>query len=92
MNTAFTLSMLPAARTLSTRRGGRKVGATGYDATDTVSLLRSIEEVLPTGANEWEKVLSIYREDHAIPNARPYRDVTSIRNKFKSLLNSKKVE
>ncbi|RLN92103.1 hypothetical protein BBJ28_00014627 [Nothophytophthora sp. Chile5] len=72
------------------RRGGRTPGAEGFITADKNALLVCIEPVLPTGANEWERVLAKYRETYAEVNSRALRDATSIKGKYRQLLNSHK--
>ncbi|RLN51275.1 hypothetical protein BBJ29_004642 [Phytophthora kernoviae] len=67
------------------RRGGRVPGAEGYHKEDTRALLASVKRVVPTTLEEWDQVLAVYRDSHAIPNDRAKRDANSLKCKFKQL-------
>jgi hypothetical protein len=71
-------------------RGGRVPGAEGYSREDVSALLASIRRILPTGANEWERVLERYRRTHAVPHGRALRNVSPLKTKYRNLINSKK--
>ncbi|KAG7402389.1 hypothetical protein PHYBOEH_000097 [Phytophthora boehmeriae] len=67
------------------RRGGRVPGAEGYHKEDTRALLAAVKDVIPTTLEEWDQVLAVYRESHAVPNDRAKRDSNSLKCKFKQL-------
>ncbi|UIZ21490.1 hypothetical protein KXD40_001363 [Peronospora effusa] len=71
------------------RRGGRTVGSEGYSQADKWALISSVKEVLPSGPTSWERVLQLYRMNHAIPNDRAQRNLTGIKSKFRQLVNWK---
>ncbi|RLN95588.1 hypothetical protein BBJ28_00018341 [Nothophytophthora sp. Chile5] len=71
------------------RRGGRPPGSEGYSKSDMKALLGCIKEVQPAGPCGWEQALQRYRSSYATPNSRSQRDVSSIKSKFKQLVNSK---
>jgi hypothetical protein len=56
-----------------TKRGGRKAGAQTFITTDKERAFEAIWEVLPYGANKWEKVAAIYNKS-ARENKRKERD------------------
>ncbi|CAH0479782.1 unnamed protein product [Peronospora belbahrii] len=71
------------------RRGGRVVGSEGYSQSDKWALLSCIKDVLPSGPTSWERVLQLYRMNHATPNDRAQRNLTGIKSKFRQLVNWK---
>ncbi|KAI9922257.1 hypothetical protein PsorP6_002083 [Peronosclerospora sorghi] len=71
------------------RRGGRILGSEGYSLSDKKALLACVKEVLPLGPVSWEKVLQLYRINHAIPNDRAQRNIAGIKSKFKQLVHWK---
>ncbi|RLN93701.1 hypothetical protein BBJ28_00015582 [Nothophytophthora sp. Chile5] len=71
------------------RRGGRPPGSEGYSKSDMKALLGCIKEVQPAGPCGWEQALQRYRSSYAALNNRSQRDVSSIKSKFKQLVNSK---
>ncbi|CAI5732993.1 unnamed protein product [Peronospora destructor] len=71
------------------RRGGRTVGSEGYSQADKWALISCVKKVLPSGPTSWERVLQLYRMNHAIPNDRAQRNLTGIKSKFRQLVNWK---
>ncbi|ETN00575.1 hypothetical protein PPTG_17800 [Phytophthora nicotianae INRA-310] len=70
---------------------GRTPGSENYSKEDVHILLNEIENIQPSGAknNEWDAVLGNY-QIYAERESRVLRDVTSIKKKLQSLLNSTK--
>ncbi|ETN14730.1 hypothetical protein PPTG_07718 [Phytophthora nicotianae INRA-310] len=54
-------------------KGGRPVGAQGYSKSDTMALLTLIDQDLPRGGNEWDRVRDQYNTQHALVEGRDTR-------------------
>ncbi|KUF76821.1 hypothetical protein AM587_10001245 [Phytophthora nicotianae] len=67
-------------------KGGRPVGAQGYSESDTMALLTLIDQDLPRGGNEWDRVRDQYNAQHALVEGRDTRTTDSLKSRFRHVL------
>ncbi|ETP51896.1 hypothetical protein F442_03024 [Phytophthora nicotianae P10297] len=67
-------------------KGGRPVGVQGYSESDTMALLTLIDQDLPRGGNEWDRVRDQYNVQHALVEGRDTRTTDSLKSRFRHVL------
>ena len=68
-----------------TKKGGRKKGTKNYNHDETMSLLRTLEDVLPVCGEEWEAAVQRHFNNYPVKN----RDAASIKDKLFKLTKKK---